>query len=285
MKINFDTYKEQPARKPSPERLVFALEMLAKLASSKIEIKGRENLEKIVEGKKVIIACSHISDMDMGMVAYALRNDFDLLITHQSVQTFFTEPGISIGRKLAGSDNFMPIDWQRFEGGKQGKFNPDNFIDIAESVNKSGKTPLVAAHNPSKNWRLERGGYGVAMLAQYEKDAVVLPVAVNVKSEEPVGMAESRIKTIKQKPEVEITIGEPLELPEIKGFEGLKNIIDKRKKGERLSGEERKMFSELHKALEKESDVIMRKIAHYLPEEKRGIYNNSKNDEIRTEQI
>ena len=197
MSLSFENYKEQSERKGSPKRLVLALEMLEKFVASKIETKGRENLDKISKGKRVIIACSHISDMDMGMAAYALRNDFDLLITHQSVQTLFAEPGIALAMKMAGKDNFLPIDWRRSNDGKQGKVNPNNFIEIAKSVERSGKTPLVAAHNPSKKWQLEKGGYGAVMLAQYEEDAIILPVGVNVMSENPVGMAESRIKTLK----------------------------------------------------------------------------------------
>lgn len=277
MSFNFESREDQLVQKGSPERLVLALEMLAKFATSKIETKGRENLDKIEEGKKIIIVCSHISDMDMGMAAYALRNDFDLLITHQSVQTLFTEPGISIGMKMAGANNFTPIDWQRFDSGKQGKFNPDNFIGMAESVERSGKTPLIAAHNPSKKWQLEKGGYGAVMLAQYEEGAVILPVGVNVKSEEPVGMAESRIKTLKKKPEVEVIIGEPFELPKIKGIDELRLILDKRKQGIVLSAEDRKKFIELHRALEEESNLIMERLSRCIPDEKRGVYKEKIN--------
>lgn len=259
-------------KRKSSLRLSLALEAIMKIATSKIEVMGRENIEKIPEEKKVIIACSHISDMDMGITAYALKDDFDLLITYQSVQTLLKEPGISLGMKAVGSENFMPIDWLRFESGKQGKFNPDNFIDLKEYIDKSGKTPLIAAHNPSKRWRLERGGYAAVMLAQLEKDAVILPVSINVKSDKPVGMAESRTKTLKKRPEVEVFIGEPFELPAIEGIEKIKSIMDKRKSGQGLSKEEKIVFYQLHESLERESNAIMEKIASQLPEEKRGIY-------------
>jgi hypothetical protein len=261
-------------KRKSPSRLSLALEAIMKIATNKIEVEGRENIEKVPKGKRVIIACSHISDMDIGLTAYALKDDFDLLITHQSVQTFLEEPGISLGMKAAGSENFMPIDWLRSESGKQGKFNPDNFIELKEYVDKSGKTPLIAAHNPSKRWQLEKGGYAAVMLAQLEKDAVILPVSVNVKSDKPVGMAESRTKTLKKRPEVEVFIGEPFELPAIEGIEKMKSIMDKRKLGQPLSQKEKKIFYHLREALARESNVIMEKIASQLPEEKRGMYGN-----------
>ncbi|PIZ71887.1 MAG: hypothetical protein COY11_00700 [Candidatus Portnoybacteria bacterium CG_4_10_14_0_2_um_filter_44_20] len=72
------------------------------------------------------------------------------------MQTLFAEPGIALAMKMAGKDNFLPIDWRRSNDGKQGKVNPNNFIEIAKSVERSGKTPLVAAHNPSKSGSLKR---------------------------------------------------------------------------------------------------------------------------------
>lgn len=193
-----DPQKITEDRKGSPRRFSMALEAVMKLATSKIDVYGRENLDEIPKDKKIIIVCSHISDMDMGIVAYALRDDFDLLITNQSVQTLFKEPGISLGMKIAGTENFMPIDWQRIGNKKEGKFNPDNFMELNNYLKKSGKTPIIAAHNPSKEWHLEKGGYAAVMLEQLQKDTVILQVAVNIKSETPVGMAESRIKTLKK---------------------------------------------------------------------------------------
>jgi len=267
-----DPQNQTEKRKGSSLRLSVALESVMKFATSKIEVKGREHISEIPKGKKVIIVCSHISDMDMGIAAYALRDDFDLLITHQSVQTLLEEPGISLGMKIAGKENFMPIDWLRFEGGKQGKFNPDNFIKLKKYLEESGKTPIIAAHNPSKRWQLKKGGYAAVMLAQLQGDAVILPIAIDVKSEEPVGMAESRLKTLKKKPEVEVSIGKPFELPQIEGIKELKPIFDKMKQNMPLSDEERKKFSELHQSLRDSSDMIMERLAEYLPKEKRGIY-------------
>lgn len=273
---SFESKTEQgEPKKESPKRLSFALETMMRFAVSKVEVKGEENLSKIPEGKKVIIACSHISDIDLPVAAYALRHNFDLLMTNQSTQTLFKEPNVYASIRLAGKDNFMPIDYVKTGKEKFAKFNPNNFIKIKESLDKSQKTPLLAAHNPSKNWSLGKGGYGAVLLSQYEGDAVILPVAVNVKSENPIGMAGMELKTTKEKPEAEVIIGEPFELSPIEGINDLAEIFNKRKRGEKLSDTDRDKFSALHKALGEESDMIMKKIAQYLPEEKRGIYRKS----------
>lgn len=274
--MSFEGFKnkteQSEPKKESPKRLSFALETMMRFAVSKVEVKGEENLNKIPEGKRVIIACSHISDIDIPVAAYALRHNFDLLMTNQSTQTLFKEPNVYTSIRLAGKDNFIPIDYAKIGKEKFAKFNPNNFIEMKESLDKSQKTPLLAAHNPSKNWQLGKGGYGAVLLSQYEGDAVILPVAVNIKSEQPIGMAGTELKTAKEKPEAEVVIGEPFELPPIEGISDLVEIFNKRKRGEELLDADRERFSALHKALGEESDMIMKKIAQYLPEEKRGAY-------------
>lgn len=261
-----------PERKKTPTRLSLGLEALKKALLEKVEVKGRENLAAIPKGKRVIVACSHITDMDMWIVTDALKNDFDLCITNQSVQTLEREPMVYAGIKLAGRDNFFPIDYVRSGKDKQGKFNPDNFIRMKDHLESREKTPVIAAHRPSRKGQLERGGYGAALLAQYMEDAIILPVAVNVKSERPAGQAGRILETVKLRPEAEVTIGQPFELKKIEGIGGLNEIMDKRKRGEAVTAEDRENFSAMCQVLEGESDSIMKAIAQYLPEEKRGAY-------------
>jgi 1-acyl-sn-glycerol-3-phosphate acyltransferase len=272
---NFDTeptIKPERETRPSPKRFTLALESMMKLAAGKIELLGEENLDKIPPGKRPIFACSHISDIDMPAAALELSKRFDIGIANQSVQTFWREPSVAAGRYIAGSNNFFPIDYTGKGSGKYGVFNPRNIADYGKYLKGNKKSALIAAHNPSKHWRLEKGGYGAVLLSQMSDDSVIVPIAIDVQSDAPVGMAEDYAKTMKSKPNVRITIGEPFENPKIDKINRIMEITDKKRGGEKLLKEDIEEFSELGKQLKIQSDGLMRRIAQMVPLEKRGFY-------------
>ena len=262
-----------PEKETASKRLSLALEAQMKLTVKEMRLHGEEHINAIPEGKKVIIATTHISDIDIPLVAAALSKYFDIAITNMSIHhSFFAEPSTNIGMRIAGKENFIPIDFNKDEGEKRASFNPDNFEPMAKALDE-GKAIIIAAHNPAHGWALTKGGYGASYLSDIAKgDVVILPVSVNLVSEKPVGMHESKIKTLTEKPVADIYINEPIELEKISGIKDLSDIMHKHEKGVRLTPLERQRFSELKATLQSQSDSIMERLAASLPEEKRGGY-------------
>ena len=60
-----------------------------KLASGEIQTHGEEHLKEIPPDKKVIIATTHISDLDVPIATLKLGKYFDIAITNQSTSFFF----------------------------------------------------------------------------------------------------------------------------------------------------------------------------------------------------
>ncbi|MBI5004856.1 MAG: hypothetical protein HZC04_01560 [Candidatus Lloydbacteria bacterium] len=271
--INFNQAEEKKKKEKTPERLLLALEAQLKLTVKELKLHGEEHLRQIPEGKKVIIATTHISDLDIPIVAAALGRHFNIAITNMSIHhSFLAEPPTNIGMRIAGKENFLPIDFHKTEGIKRASFNPDNFLPMKEALEK-GKAVVIAAHNPTQKWSLPKGGYGASYLSDItEGETVVLPVAVNLESEKLAGMYETQLKNLTEKPIVNVYISEPMELNKIPGIEDLSKMVHKREAGERLTPEERERFSELKKSLQAQSDAIMEKLAASLPEEKKGEY-------------
>ena len=254
----------------TPERFMFFLKKFIDLYSSNFKVKGEENLQKIPKDKKLLIVTSHISDIDMPIATYALVKEFNIFLTNQSSQhTFSGDPAMNSIMRLVGKDNFAPIDYRQDGSLKRSAFNPNNFIDINEgkAKEKGNRIPMVAAHNPARG-ELPKGGYGAVFLAQI-MDATILPVAVDLKSDsatEPMGMADNQITTLKAKPEMEVTIGEPIFLDQIGGLKEALKDRDEKENKERLN------IHPFKEDLKRQSDEIMKKIASLLPEEKRGAY-------------
>lgn len=259
-------------RHTTSKRLLMAIEADVKLAIGKIQTHGEEHLKEIPPDKKVIIATTHISDLDVPIATLKLGKYFDIAITNQSLHhSFWVEPGTNIGIRIAGRENFIPIDTKKLEGKKQGEFNPQNFAPMRDALEK-GKAIIIAAHNPTQKWKLSKGGYGAVYLTAISENVVILPVVVNIESDEPLGMAEAILKNVIKRPDASVYIQKPIELEKINGVEDFERILGKRKRGERLTKKERLRFSELKTALEKRSGQIMHALALDLPEKKRGEY-------------
>lgn len=268
---NKNKQEKQPEEK-TPRRLMFALKSLTEAQVGKIEIKGKENIEKIPKGKKVIIATTHISDVDLPLVAYVLGNDFNIALTDQSVHhSFKEEPSTNIGVRLAGKDNFIPFDYQKDgRGKKNSRFNPKNFEPMKAALN-DGKSLVIAAHNPSYEGRLEKGGYGAIYLAGLDPDSVILPVAVNLKSKKSIS-AINPLQALVERPDAEVTIGEPLIAGDLPNLNIIESVMEKRKNKEVISRKELAEFGKARQSLSEESDKVMRILSAMTPEEKRGRY-------------
>lgn len=240
----------------------------------KINTYGRENLLEIPEGKKVLLVATHISDIDMSVVIGALGEDFDMKISTKSMNLDRSKDAFgSIGPLLAGRNNFLPVDYGRRPDGKRmAEINPENFKTMAD-VLQNGQEILIAAHNPSSG-KLPRGGIGASYIYQLgHGDFVILPVAVNVKSEKPY-RAGNEVSLFKERPVTDVFIGKPITLNAIENIDDYAKLIEKKSRGEELTPEEIVESKSLHKQLLSNSDTIMESLAYMLPEEKRGYYQH-----------
>ena len=240
----------------------------------KIQTFGREHLQEIPKDKKVIIAATHISDIDMPVVIGSLGEDFELKVTTKSMNLDMSKDTFgSLGPLIAGRDNFLPIDYGRNkEGRRMADFNPDNFKAMAAALNDD-KEVLIAAHNPTSG-KLPRGGIGASYLYQLgHGDFIILPVAVNVKSEKPYRVGDE-ISLVKEHPDTDVFIGKPLELESIAGIDEYEKIIEKKNRGEELTADEVAESKRIRQLLLDNSDAIMESLAEMLPEEKRGYYEH-----------
>lgn len=259
----------------SPERLSLALDALAKINFGKIEVIGAEQLNEIPPDRKVVIVTSHATDMDLPLAAGIVSKYFDIVITNQSLQyKFLTDPASNLGMKIAGQENFLPIDYKIMEGKKPRKFNPENYKPMAEAM-EGGRSVIIAAHNPSHKGTLERGGYGAAYLSEIS-DAIIVPVGVNVKSPniDRTAMAEHPLKTIIERPDVEIKIGKPFELTPIDGLDELAALIAKLKNKEKITKEDIERFDTLKNELKQRSGILIDKIGELMPEERKLVEKN-----------
>jgi len=248
----------------SSARLVTILELNQKLYTDKMTVRGLEHATEIPPDRKVVIAVSHATDLDIPSVATALCRHFDIAITNQSVQhEFFSDPGANIATRVAGKENFMPVDYHWISGIKKPlKFNPENFTAMAEKMDE-GKTVIIAVHNPSFTGSLERAGYGAAYLAEIT-GAVILPVRVTVRSaesKEEAGMVGHFLKTMKEHPEIDIDIGVPFEPQPVEGIKDIAAFHDKRKHHEPVTKEDIARFDELKNQLKAISADVLARVA------------------------
>lgn len=157
----------------SSRRFMAAIDANLKMTVGEVRVEGREHLSEIPPGKKVIIVTTHISDVDIPVAASVLGREFDVAVTNMPTQhSFLKDPAIHTAIRIAGKDNFIPID-----------FSQENFGKMKSAL-ESGRAVIVAGHAPSREWKLERGGYGAAYLANVVDDAIILPVTMNTLAED-----------------------------------------------------------------------------------------------------
>ena len=266
------TSHETNDSKTSSKRLMFAMRTLTRMSAGEIGVHGRENLKEIPVGAKVVIATTHITDNDVPIAAVALGDKFDLVITDQSVHRTSAREFLSyIGESIAGWENFIPISWNFGKGGKKhGKLNPKDFDNVRAAMEK-GKTPLVAAHNPSFGVLPPKPGIGAQLLAETTPgEVVILPVSVDVQYEHPEKTATTyqKLRTLFRKPKAVVTIGHPI-IP--------KERIDS---ADLISSLEHPANEVRHtvSAMRDRSRIIMQELAKMLPESKRGTYGTTQKE-------
>lgn len=275
--MTFEGGKRPDGDRRSPFRLRAAAEVNRFFNAKNPEVRGKEHLKEIPHGRRVIIATTHISDLDTSLVISALGNDFDLAVASESTML---NPRQHLrayaGVLAAGPRNFRGVDYRSTSRGNvPGLFNPENFATMADAM-KNGKDILIVAHNPSREGTLTRGGYGPAYLSQIVDGAIILPVAVNVKGEEQVLVGQNAMRTFAknistlQRPDAEVVIGKPIVPKHIEGIEQFNTLLEKRRGPDKLTEDDVAEFHRLSQQLKAQSREIMMALAEMLPEEKRG---------------
>ena len=209
-------------------------------------IEGLDNLTQIPLDQPLVIASTHLSDIDVQTIATNIAQYRDIGIASQSSNQRNIITGSFL--RIAGNENIFGITDEHDPKTHRSRyiFNPQDFRIMADAM-QIGKTIIIAAHKPTYDWRLpEKPGKGAVYLAQLTK-AMILPIALNIKSNMPVGMADHKLDSIKRfilrkRPNAKITIGKPIRLPPI-------NIEDVDK-------------------LKKQGKIIMESLQNMLPPEK-----------------
>lgn len=272
----------------TPLRLRKGMEAFTSLMVGKIKVSGRENLESLPPDLPVIIAVTHINDLEFSIAVKALANDFNLVIADISKHRNFKEdPFTFIALTLAGRDNFLPLNYGR-EGGRwsASPFDPQDF-DLISEAQKRGKTVIIAAHNPSSALRVrggehqredeqktyqlpETGGLGAVYLAS-KTNSLILPVAVNVEASGNIGRVGivAGIETLLYRPNASVTIGQPMDLRGVY-VSVIEKVGRKRDLREKITEQERADFRHAGDELRVRSAILMRTLASMLPPEKRG---------------
>lgn len=276
MEGNFNT----PAnvKKEIPQRLWLANEAMIKLAVGNIEISGKENINKIPPGAKIVVMGTHLSDIDMPIIIHSIAKDLDVVVANMSVHHKMfgdqSEASTNIGMRIAGKDNFLPLDFKinhkvdekgnKYDDKSAKPFNPENFKPMIEVMEK-GKAVLIAAHNPSekpaKNLDGVKEGYGGVYLAELV-DAYILPVTVIL--DKDAGMHGDELNTLKEKPNATVSIGEPFKLEKVEGIEHFSEFTKKRENGEILNNEEMTNFSRLAGGLRDRSKEVIKKMSDQI---------------------
>ena len=97
-KAELELGNSENKQEASPKRFSLSVEMMPKLFRE-FKVEGKENIEAIPEGKRIILATTHTSDFDIPLVAAALSRDMKLVVTHISYQNELIKSLIKANKK------------------------------------------------------------------------------------------------------------------------------------------------------------------------------------------
>jgi 1-acyl-sn-glycerol-3-phosphate acyltransferase len=217
-------------------------------------ITGIENLERVIhEGKPVIVVSTHRTESDIALAIRVIGGQLPLVITDQS--THESPKGDAVthyGQKIIGGDNFLPISYHWENGQKKpDPFNPNDFTTIANVMQETGKSMLMAAHNPKQD--NPEPGYGAAYLA-FLSGAEILPVAIRLGEK----------KNLFRRRPTEVSIGKPLSVSSDNLHE-FESIMAKRGRGEKLSPDDIDNYKKFVGELRQAGDQIFKTVDDLLP--------------------
>lgn len=261
---------EKPLIPRSPV-ITYIVGKLADVFSKKLEINGRANLKSIREslnkGKSTIILANHSSHADHPLIVKSLREsgfkdlaDRIIFIAGMKVKNEF------LGKCF--SDAFAHILVSTPEKGeiseeekrKAQMINIKGFSEINRLMNKGHLFVLYAEGTRSRNKKLLKAIPSVARYFENPNLEFLLPTAIEGAVDLlPVGESVPRFADTK------VTFGEPIQPDELfsKAFEDLPDQLKK------LDSKDKSVRDKINELV---IDMVMRRIAKLLPEQKRGYY-------------
>jgi hypothetical protein len=272
-----------------PNRLVYASEVMAN-SLFRVSLHGEERLKEVSPDKKIIVAFTHLSDLD-GPLAMAAMAQYDerfndaVVADSSSHYEFAQNPPAFLARKLLNEKNFARIEHTRGGAESRGILDPSNFEALKVTLDQ-GRAVFIASYYDPKYagflYKLpEKIGKGAALLSQITENASVVPVSVDIGTKRPIGLGPrpNYQQLLKEgRPPVSITIGKPLEFKRIPEIEKLKELLRQPQLRAQLTEEESAGDADKRKGilfalkylLTENQKEIVREQAKGLPTEKRG---------------
>lgn len=243
-------------------------------------VDGLENLTAIPENQELIIATTHLSDIDMETAISTVSPYRDVSVASQSthlenpifgrLMRWATENEIyGVSSKFGKKPNWLPAF----------RFNPKDYEAMKAPLEK-GRAMVIAAHRPTHEWELpDKPGLGAIYLAQIS-GGVILPTAVDVQYPEfidlsPIGKGVLKRLVLGKRPDVKVTFGTPIQLTPIPQEEisvaGKFLNHDERHK---MTADEIQQAKLVLEKLQLQGAEVMKSLANMLPQSKRGRWQN-----------
>lgn len=240
------------------------------------KIQGLNNLTQIPPDQPLVVASTHLSDIDVQTIAANIAPYRNVGMASQvSNQRNFISGNFL---RFAGIENVFGIT-NEYDSKKHYslyRFNHEDFRIMSNAI-KKGKTIAIAAHNPTYDWRLpEKPGKGAAYLAQLS-NAIILPVALDIQSDIPICMADDKKNAIKRfilrkKPDTRMIIGKPIKLALINkdDLEYMKKLYQSTAE-QQISKQDMEKAKAVLKKIKEQAQIIMEALTNMLPPEKRAV--------------
>lgn len=236
----FSEHERSIRSESSPRRLRAALALMKLAIVGKVTTSGIENLDHVPGQRKLVVATTHFTDIDVALAAYVLDEHMDIAIADMLPNhNFWKRPAAVIAARMIGAARLIPIDYtvRKHKNEIPGIFNPANYEPMLGAMN-DGKVVIMAAHEPSPDRKFARAGVGVPYLASMA-GATILPAAVKLDTDRNLGMMETALQTVLIRPPAHVTFGKPIDLSTGPDVGHLGKLIDQSHLGMRLDEDSR----------------------------------------------
>lgn len=255
----------------TPNKLRVYGEKMIDLFCKDFKIEGQEQIKEFHKqnpDQKFIISAAHLNNLDVPAALKVWGRDFNIQLTGESV---LLEKMKYLGQRLminlAGKENFTPLKYIEGKEGKHGSFDPENFNELVDLIEKD-KTPWIAAHPFALDGKMKRPSIGPVYLAA-KTGAMLIPTALDVNggSVNMEGVLENA-KTLVDRSSAVYRVGKPFSVPKI-DVSIIEKVLTNRKNGEEISLEDKENFRSVHEVLREQADEFGKQVALLLPEDKR----------------
>lgn len=269
-----DTQKSSVTKMQEKDKFQRFLELTTSIVVKNPKVEGAENLSDL-DSTSVIFATSHLSDTDPTIAARVLSSlgrDFDIasLATNQKA---FAPILNFVGR---GRFHDVANTFDNEKNMPHTSFDSQNYVQMSEAM-KNGKDMVIAAHKPSRDWRLpDTAGVGDVYLSHLTESPII-PIAVDIHSEKPAGMSDAWVVSVRRalagkRPEVTVRIGKPIKFESMQrqDLEDVGMILMSKRDELRNDGVRYERALGNYNKLREQSETVLNVIAEMLPSEKRG---------------